>query len=532
MGRGEAVVADGLVRRLISRRSALRLVLVGSTAALIAACTSPAPSAPSVQTAAPTSNQPRSGGTLHVGVLGDFLGLDGHLTTGLDSLRRVWDVVSVLDDKLNTVPSLVQTLDLSPDARQMTLKLKAGVQFHTGREMTSQDVAWNFNRLKDPKVNPTYANLVKPFASIETPDKSTVQVQFDAPNPFVVDALPNLSIIDPVTVEQSGASKPVGTGPFAFVEYVQGDRLTLRKNPTYWDTGKPYLEQLEFKIFTDPQAMVTSFEGGALDLAIQPSLVDWVRIKKDGTAQALINQNSGNYMGMAFNTTQPPTDDKLVRQALQLALDRQRITNTVWQGVEKPLTLLWYPSSPAYDAVKDNAYAFDLDKARAMLTQAGAANISLDFNYASVFPDFGRVGQVWQADLEKIGVKLTLKPTDPVALTNSMQRQQYNGVAVGVGFYGQLHGGVVWTSPYFGPVNNYAGFKDDRYRELTLAVYSEADPARRRPVYDAWNDYILDQTPVSAISTQLPRAIARPNLRGAVYSIGGNYLDLTGAWLA
>jgi peptide/nickel transport system substrate-binding protein len=278
--------------------------------------------------------------------------------------------------------------------------------------------------------------------------------------------------------------------------------------------------------------MVTEFDAGMLDLALQPSLVDWVRARKEAKVQALINENSGNYLGMAFNTTQPPTDNKLVRQALQFALDRQRIADTLWQGVEKPLTLLWYPTSPAFDAVKDKTYAFNLDTARALLAQAGVSNVALDFNYAAVFPDFGRAGQIWQSDLDTIGVKLTIKPTDPVALTNNMQRQQYNGAAVGIGFYGQLHGGVVWTSPYFGPVNNYAGFKDDKYRELTLAVYSEADPAKRKPVYDAWNDYILDHTPVTAISTQLPRAVARPSLRGAVYSIGGNYLDLTGAWLA
>jgi peptide/nickel transport system substrate-binding protein len=515
----------------ITRRAALSLLVVGGTAALAAACASPAPSAP-LQTSSQSSSQPRGGGTLRVGVLGDLLGLDGHLTTGLDSLRRVWDVINILDDKLNTIPVLAKSLDLAPDARQMTLKLRPGIQFHSGRELTSADVAWNFNRLKDPKVNPTYANLVKPFATVEAPDKNTVRVQFDAPNPFVVDALPNLPMIDPVSFEQNGATKPAGTGPFTFVEYVQGDHLTLRKNPNYWDKGKPYLDQLEFRIFGDPQAMVTEFDAGMLDLALQPSLVDWVRARKEAKVQALINENSGNYLGMAFNTTQPPTDNKLVRQALQFALDRQRIADTLWQGVEKPLTLLWYPTSPAFDAVKDKTYAFNLDTARALLAQAGVSNVALDFNYAAVFPDFGRAGQIWQSDLDTIGVKLTIKPTDPVALTNNMQRQQYNGAAVGIGFYGQLHGGVVWTSPYFGPVNNYAGFKDDKYRELTLAVYSEADPAKRKPVYDAWNDYILDHTPVTAISTQLPRAVARPSLRGAVYSIGGNYLDLTGAWLA
>jgi peptide/nickel transport system substrate-binding protein len=519
--------------RGFSRRQALTYLALGGAAAVAAACSVSLPS--SAPTAAPTqlaSSQPRTGGSLRVGVLGGLLGLDGHLTTGLDSLRRVWDVVSILDEKLNTVPVLVEKLDLTPDARQMTLKLRTGIQFHTGRELTSEDLVWNFTRLQDPKVNPTYANLVKPFAGFETPDKYTLSVQFDQPNPFVVDALPNLSIIDPVSFGQSGVNKPVGTGPFTFGEYAQGDHLTLQRNPNYWDTGKPYLDELRFRIFSDPQSMMTEFDGGALDVALQPTLIDWVRTQNEGKAQALINQNSGNYMGAAFNTTQPPTDNKLVRQALQFALDRQRAVTTLWQGVERPLTLLWYPTSPAYDANKDTTYAFNLDRARALLAQSGASDVALDFNYPATLPDFGRVGQIWQADLDKIGVKLTLKPTDPVALTTSMQRQQYNGVATGTGFYGQLHGGVVWTSPYFGPVNNYPGFKDDKYTQLTLAVYTEADPSKRRPVYDAWNDFILDQTPSTAIATQLPRAVAASNVRGPVYSIGGNYLDLTSAWLA
>ena len=138
------------------------------------------------------------------------------------------------------------------------------------------------------------------------------------------------------------------------------------------------------------------FEAGALDLALQPTLNDWVRVQKEAKSRALINQNSGNYMGAAFNTSQP-TNNMLVRQALQFALDRQRVADTVFQSVEKQLTLLWYPTSPAYDAAKNQKYAIDLDKARALLAQANASSVALDFNYPSTFPDFGRVGQIWQA---------------------------------------------------------------------------------------------------------------------------------------
>jgi peptide/nickel transport system substrate-binding protein len=512
---------------VLARRSAIGLLLGGGAAALLAACsTTPAPAAN------PVPAQPRAGGTLRVGVLGDLQSLDGHMTTGVDSLNRVWNPLTALDEKLDTLPVLAERFELSPDGRQMQLTLRRGVQFHTGRELTSDDVVWNFNRLKDPKVNPVYANLVKPFAAVENPDRYTVVVRFDAPDPFVIDALPVLAMIDPVTFEQTGPNTAVGTGPFRFAEWVQGDHLTLKRNARYWDAGKPYLDQLEFKIFTDPQAMVTQYEAGALDLAIQPSLTDWVRLRQAQQDQALLNANSGNYLACAFNVTQPPTDNKLVRQALQHALDRERCAATVWQGVERPLVLLWFPTSPAYDPAKNTTYAFDLERAKALLGQAGLSSVALDYNYPSTAPEFGLIGQIWQQDLAKIGVTLTLKPTDPVALNTSMVRVAYQGVAVGTGYFGQLHGGVVWTSPYYGPVNNRSGYKDDAYTQLTLAVYSEVDAAKLKQAYAAWNDYVLDQSFVTAISTQYPRALAKPNVRGLMYSTGGTYLDLTAAWLA
>ena len=179
---------------------------------------------------------------------------------------------------------------------------------------------------------------------------------------------------------------------------------------------------------------MTEFEGGTLDLALQPTLNDWVRRRRTARAQALINQNSGNYMGAAFNTTQPPTDNKLVRQALQFALDRQRIADTHLAGRREAADSALVP------VIARRTMRPRTTRMRSIWTkrvhcwprQTPPASRSTSITHRRC-PDFGRVGQIWQADLDKIGVKLTLKPTDPVALTNSMQRQQYNGVAVGTG---------------------------------------------------------------------------------------------------
>ena len=185
---------------------------------------------------------------------------------------------------------------------------------------------------------------------METPDKYTLTVQFDAPNPFVVDALPALPMMDPLTFQQAGVNKPVGTGPFTFTEWIQGEKITLKKNPNYWEKGKPYLDQLEFTIFTDPQAMISHFQAGALGRRDSAHTERLGAYPEGAKAQALINPNSGNYLAVAFNVTQPPTDNKFVRQALSWRSTGKRVAQTVWQSVEKPIALLWFPTSPAYDA--------------------------------------------------------------------------------------------------------------------------------------------------------------------------------------
>ncbi|MBV8083230.1 MAG: ABC transporter substrate-binding protein [Chloroflexi bacterium] len=543
-----------MLRLLGSGAAGLLLAACGSQAAPSASPPSAATSPPATakpSTAAATSSpgagsakpsaapsgavQPKSGGVLRMGVLGDLQGLDGHLTTGLDTTRRIWEPLTVLDAQLNVSSVLAESFDIKSDAKQLTLQLRKGVQWHTGRELTSDDVIWNFKRLQDPKTNPIYANLTKPFASLQAPDKYTVVVGFDNPDPFVGDALQALVMLDPVTFQQSGPLRPVGTGAFTFGDYTQGVSIRLLKNTNYWRSGLPYLDEIQVTIYKDPQALISAFEGGQLDVASGPpgpSVPDFVRLQKNSKYQALLDSASGNYQGVAFNCTQPPTNNKLFRQALNFALDRQRVADSVWQGLEKPLGLLWFPNAPAYDATQNQHYAFDLDRAKALLAQSGVTDASVDYNYGSTSQESAQIGQIWQADLAKIGVKMTIKPADPVALVVMEQRQTYQGIATSTGFYGQLHGGVVWTSPLFGPINNYSGFKDDKFTQLSLAAYTATDQASQKAANAAWNDFVTDSAHVTAITSQSPRALAQANVHSLAWDVAGAFLDVSNAWLA
>ncbi|MDE3078295.1 MAG: ABC transporter substrate-binding protein, partial [Chloroflexota bacterium] len=238
--------------RRISRREALRLAGVGLAATLLAGCGSASPSSPAAsgtsQPSAPASSPstsasvgaslasqpasaaPKSGGTLRLGLGSDVTTLEGQLIIpgALDTVWLVFDRLTQYDDKLQPQPMLAESWDVTPDGKQITLHLRRGVQFHTGRELTSDDVKYNIQRASNPKTGVgQLAPLASWWTSMDTPDKYTVVLKSDQPRPGVFDFFEYFNIVDKETAEgPSAKSKIVGTGPFKFVEWVTGDHLT------------------------------------------------------------------------------------------------------------------------------------------------------------------------------------------------------------------------------------------------------------------------------------------------------------------
>jgi peptide/nickel transport system substrate-binding protein len=268
------------------------------------------------------------GGTLVWAIGSDIANLDGHLltSTNYETVFRAYDRLTALDSQGQPQPQLAESWELSSDAKQLKLSLRKGVQYHTGREFTSDDVKWNILRVRDPKVaSGSFVTQSGWFAGMETPDKYTLIATFDAARPAVFDFFQLLNMVDPVTMQGPDASmKSVGTGPFVLTEWSQGDRITFTKNRNYWQSGRPYLDGIETPIVKDPAAMIAQLEGGAIDVADTPLIRDFNRLKTDPKFQGLVNQQDGQHFILAPNTTVAPFDNKLVRQALRFAIDRYR----------------------------------------------------------------------------------------------------------------------------------------------------------------------------------------------------------------
>ena len=124
--------------------------------------------------------------------------------------------------------------------------------------------------------------------------------------------------------------------------------------------------------------MITQFEAGGLSMVSIPPRPDYVRLKQDSHFQGIEHPNGGSWYTLAFNTTVPPFDNKLVRQALNYAIDRNRFVQTALQGVGAVQDIVWWPSSAAYEPGKIGTYSFDLDKTKSLLAQAGVSNLTTD----------------------------------------------------------------------------------------------------------------------------------------------------------
>jgi peptide/nickel transport system substrate-binding protein len=372
---------------------------------------------------------------------------------------------------------------------------------------------------------------VEPLASVDAPDKLTIVLKTRRPYPAIGFLLQCLNMVDPITMQQpDGANQAVGTGPFKFVEYAQGDHLTLSRNPNYWRSGLPYLDEIYYQIFSDSQSLVTQLEARVIDVADAPTLRDTVRLQNDPGYRIEVNKLTGNNYTLVFNTTQAPTNNKLVRQALQYSIDRESIVQRALLGIGSPQNLPWWPTSPAYDEAKNRTYGFDLDKAKALLQQAGAAGLQLDLNYSTAVPEQATMAQIIQADLAKIGVTITLKPLDPNQLTAQFFATSFSGLAIGGQPFAHMYPGILYAGVMTGPLNNYAGYRDEKWSAIAIDMATAVDPAKQRQAYATYNDYMLDQSWVAYISTQLLRHGTLANVHGPTFDMA-QILDATEAWI-
>jgi peptide/nickel transport system substrate-binding protein len=550
---GTTGMRDDLPR--LSRRAFVRSSL-SAAPLLLAACatgtpSSPTPAAPAstpgaavVGTSVSAASTPKTGGVLRAALTGELTSIDGQQSLpGITAtVGNAYETLTRYGDKLQPQAVLAESWDQSSDGKQIKLNLRKGVLFHDGREFTSDDVKYSLLRLRDAKVAPVVGPLANQSAwwtTVDTPDKYTIVLASDTPRPGVFDFFQYFTIVDKNLMESPDAQTKVnGTGPFMFVEWVQSDHVTMKRNPNYWRAGQPYLDGIETHLYRDAQAMVAGLEGGTLDEVDSPNLQDLVRLKDDPKYQALVVAASGQFVCFVANTTMPPMDNKQFRQAINYAIDRQRFASTVFKGlIPGGQDLPFPPQAPASDDARNQRYTFDLDKARSLLAASGVTDPQIDLVYSNTsFGDTNSpLAQIVQADLKSIGITLNLRPVDFPTQFDLGNRRAYNGLLLSVGSSAQLAeaSSVLTRSRFFSPdpKTSFTGLDNPTYRQLINTAATEPDAVKRRDLYGQIEDIILDESASMTVSLYPQTALASARVHDLSYDFRPS-LTFASAWLS
>ena len=320
-----------------------------------------------------------------------------------------------VDDNFQTIPELATKWSVSPDGLTWTFKLREGVKFHSGKDFTSADVVYTFKRFFDPALG-SGAKAVLEFLDpegIKAVDKYTVS--FTTKKPVV--ELPILITNKFTNIVPDGAKhedlrlKADGTGPFMQEQFTPNDPVRiLRKNPNYWDAGKPKADCIRITVAQEPVAAVAAIKAGQVDLVLNVDPTGIPTLKNDPSVQ-LLETGASNSMTISMWVDTAPFDNIKVRQALKAAVDRQAMIDTVLlgfgeAGADNPVPLK-SPASFTKEAPKQN-----IELAKKLLTEAGHPDgLKFDLFTAEGVPGMVRMAQVFAEMVKPAGFDINVVVT-------------------------------------------------------------------------------------------------------------------------
>jgi peptide/nickel transport system substrate-binding protein len=425
---------------------------------------------------------------------------------------------------LTPKPGLADSWTISDDKKTFTFKLRPGVTWHDGKPFTAEDVKFSIENIIRP-----YHSRGKVYfgdvESIETPDPLTVVFKLRAPVPFFMNVFqPGEAPIMPkhafdgIDVKTAAAVRaapimqnPVGTGPFRFKEWRKGSYIALERNPTYWRKGFPCLDQVVQRIMPDGAARAIAMETGEVDLAPMSSLpeAEVQRLEKIATLEASQAgaEALGPNMWLEVNMREKPLADLKVRQALSLALDRERIVDVIWYGQGKPARGPVVSTNPAFNTAL-KPYEYNPRKANQLLDEAGyprgagGVRFKITQHFLPYGENWARLGEYVRQELGKVGISVETQSADLGGWLKAVYTDwSFNLTSTFSHNYSDPSIGVerTFSSDFIkkgATFTNSMGYKNPRVDQLFGLAAREIDPAARQKQFDELQQILHDETPV------------------------------------
>jgi peptide/nickel transport system substrate-binding protein len=401
----------------LSRRNFLVVGGGGLTAALLAACGGVSSSNTVSTPSASAAGTARRGGTLRVGSIGGNTDtLDAHFTgSDMDQQRaqNLYDSLKYLaaDLPYRTEYGLAESIELNPAATVATVRLKSGVEFHNGKSLTVEDLIFSLQRILNPSKPGKAATALAAIDlnNMKKLDNLTLRLNLGSPDSMF--SLRWGSAQTSIVPVGYNPAKPVGTGPFKLQSFTPGARSVFVRNPNYWVSGEPYLDQVEIIDFADNTSRMAALLSGQVDAVdgVDPSVLK--QVPSSGYTSMITK--SAFYQPITMRVDMAPFNDVRVRQAFRLMVDRPQMVAQAYSGYGRVANDMPFGVDPDFPDFPQRVQ--DIPQAKALLKAAGHEGLAVTFTTAPENGGLVATAQVFAQQAAAAGVKVTVSNLTPTA---------------------------------------------------------------------------------------------------------------------
>lgn len=458
--------------------------------------------------------------------------LDPHFSTAIATRNvamHIFEQLVTRGENNAVIPELAESWQISPDGLTYTFKIRTGLKFHNGKELTSADVKASFERYKRMALAKV---TLAPVVAMDAPNPATFVIKVDKPQPVFLEELSSFNVpIAIIPAEQAdregGKLELIGTGPFQFVEWMPDSHIRLKRFEGYKpDTRykgsdgfggqkKVWFDTVDFKLVKEPGARVAGLESGQLQIIEDLPAESAKRLA--GNKNIVIHDLKNFWLqGAWVNHHRPPTNDLRVRRAIQLALDMEEIMEIATDGAYTLQPGLQYPGNPYYVKNGEALYnAKDPKKAAALLKEAGYKGEELVIITNSSYQSMYKAAQIVSEQLKAIGLKVRVDVFDwATAMNHRSNKDAWNLWFTGQGT-GPSVGPFSAMKDVVSPQNNQF-VADPTLDKLFAELVSGASFEARKTTFGKFQERVYDQVLFLKFGDLIRKQAARANVKGFV----------------
>jgi oligopeptide transport system substrate-binding protein len=490
---------------------------------------------------------------LHRGLVSDPESLDPHKarsTQAGDVLRDIGEGLLSYSPTGELVPGVAREWTMSSDARSFTLYLRNDARWSNGDPVTADDFVFSFRRLIDPTTAAFYANLIADIENaraiidgelppeelgVEAIDALTLVIRVEQPTPYMLSllALPSTFPVHRASVEQYGdsfakAGTLVSNGAYTLDEWVPGSVLSLSRNEYYWNNGATAIDQVRHHVLTQPMTELNRYRAGELHITGTVPADNFSQLRDEYPGELRVAPSLGIYY-YGFNLTRPPFKDRpRIREALSLAVDRDRIVENITGRGEAPAYSFVPPGVANYEPRRleyaDQSQARRNDHARRLMTEAGYGpdnplQIELRYNTSDIHRRIALAIQaMWH---EVLGVETTLINEEFQVLLANMRAAEVTQVfrTSWLGDYNDAH--TFLSILHTGHASNMPRYSNPEFDSLMQSAATQSNPDLRRSYLEEAERVLLSDHPFIPIYFLVSKHLVSPEVQGW----GDNVLD-------